>query len=68
MHASRRHGKVNATWPVGSSQYCPSTTSRGGLTEKGSYIFVVLMREFFTGINTLREQMKHSKPTAGPDD
>lgn len=29
------------------------------LTEKGFYLWVVLMREFFTGINSLRDQMKH---------
>ena len=26
-------------------------------TEKGNYYFVILMREFFNGVNTLREQM-----------
>jgi coproporphyrinogen III oxidase-like Fe-S oxidoreductase len=30
------------------------------LTERGHYLWVVLMREFFSGINRLREQLKHS--------
>lgn len=30
------------------------------LTERGAYLWVVLMREFFSGINLLREQMKHN--------
>jgi coproporphyrinogen III oxidase-like Fe-S oxidoreductase len=29
------------------------------LTEKGRYLWVVLMREFFTGVNNLRDQMRH---------
>jgi len=28
------------------------------LTEKGRYLWVVLMREFFTGVNSLRDQMR----------
>lgn len=31
------------------------------LTESGQYLWVILMREFFTGINNLREQMKYTK-------
>lgn len=30
------------------------------LTEKGYYLWVVMMREFFTGVNNLREQMRHN--------
>ncbi len=29
------------------------------LTERGYYLWVMMMREFFTGVNTLREQMRH---------
>ncbi len=38
------------------------------LTEKGAYLWVVLMREFFSGINSLREQMRHglAPGTRGP--
>ena len=32
------------------------------LTEQGYYLWVVLMREFFSGINQLREQMRHRRP------
>jgi coproporphyrinogen III oxidase-like Fe-S oxidoreductase len=34
------------------------------LTESGYYLWVVLMREFFAGINNLREQMKKRSPAA----
>jgi coproporphyrinogen III oxidase-like Fe-S oxidoreductase len=30
------------------------------LTDRGYYIWVILMREFFTGVNNLREEMRHS--------
>ena len=30
------------------------------LTENGQFLWVLLMREFFSGINSLREQMKHN--------
>ncbi len=30
------------------------------LTERGYYLWVVMMREFFTGVNCLREQMRHN--------
>lgn len=30
------------------------------LTENGSYLWVMLMREFFTGVNNLRDQMRHN--------
>jgi len=29
------------------------------LTDSGRYLWVVLMREFFTGVNNLRDQMRH---------
>lgn len=29
------------------------------LTERGYYLWVILMREFFTGVNSLREEMRH---------
>lgn len=29
------------------------------LTESGFYLWVMMMREFFTGVNSLREQMRH---------
>lgn len=29
------------------------------LTEQGQYLWVVLMREFFTGVNRFRDQMRH---------
>jgi hypothetical protein len=29
------------------------------LTERGFYLWVILMREFFAGINNLREQVRH---------
>jgi hypothetical protein len=29
------------------------------LTENGYYLWVMMMREFFTGMNKLREQMRH---------
>lgn len=32
------------------------------LTERGFYLWVVLMREFFSGINNLREQVRHDTP------
>jgi hypothetical protein len=28
------------------------------LTERGYYIWVIMMREFFTGVNNLREEMR----------
>jgi hypothetical protein len=28
------------------------------LTERGYYLWVVMMREFFTGVNTLRDNMR----------
>ena len=30
------------------------------LTESGYYLWVMMMREFFTGVNNLREQMRHN--------
>ena len=30
------------------------------LTERGYYLWVILMREFFTGVNNLREEMRHN--------
>lgn len=30
------------------------------LSEKGYYLLVMLMREFFTGVNNLRDQMRHN--------
>jgi len=30
------------------------------LTERGYYLWVVMMREFFTGVNNLRDQMRHN--------
>ncbi len=30
------------------------------LTERGYYLWVVMMREFFSGVNAFREQMRHS--------
>lgn len=30
------------------------------LTDRGYYIWVLLMREFFTGVNKLREEMRHN--------
>ncbi len=30
------------------------------LTERGYYLWVVMMREFFSGVNHLREQMRHN--------
>jgi len=30
------------------------------LTERGYYLWVMLMREFFTGVNNLRDQMRHN--------
>lgn len=32
------------------------------LTESGYYLWVMLMREFFTGVNNLRDQMRHNIP------
>jgi coproporphyrinogen III oxidase-like Fe-S oxidoreductase len=32
------------------------------LTKKGYYLWVVFMREFFTGVNNLRDQMRHNIP------
>ena len=29
------------------------------LTERGNYLWVVMMREFFSGVNRLREKMRH---------
>jgi len=29
------------------------------LTERGYYLWVILMRDFFTEINTLRDQLRH---------
>ena len=29
------------------------------LTERGYYLWVIMMREFFTGVNNLREEMRH---------
>ena len=29
------------------------------LTDRGYYLWVILMREFFTGVNNLREEMRH---------
>jgi len=34
--------------------------TRISLTENGSYLWVMLMREFFTGVNNLRDQMRHN--------
>jgi coproporphyrinogen III oxidase-like Fe-S oxidoreductase len=33
------------------------------LTERGYYLWVVMMREFFTGVNNLREEMRHDIAT-----
>ena len=30
------------------------------LTERGYYAWVMMMREFFTGVNKLREEMRHN--------
>jgi coproporphyrinogen III oxidase-like Fe-S oxidoreductase len=30
------------------------------LTERGYYLWVMMMREFFTGVNNLRDQMRHN--------
>ncbi|MDX1489391.1 MAG: coproporphyrinogen III oxidase family protein [Acidiferrobacterales bacterium] len=32
------------------------------LTKRGYYLWVTLMREFFTGVNNLRDQMRHNIP------
>ena len=37
--------------------------NRGGrlqLTDRGYYVWVIMMREFFTGVNKLREEMRHN--------
>lgn len=34
------------------------------LTERGHYLWVVIMREFFAGVNRLRDKMRHSLPPA----
>ena len=38
------------------------------LTESGYYLWVVLMREFFSGVNSFRDDMRHnmSRETARP--
>ncbi|MDH4072989.1 MAG: coproporphyrinogen III oxidase family protein [Gammaproteobacteria bacterium] len=36
------------------------------LTDKGRYLWIVLMREFFTGVNNLRDQMRHRGPGTAP--
>jgi coproporphyrinogen III oxidase-like Fe-S oxidoreductase len=38
------------------------------LTERGFYLWVVMMREFFSGVNAFREQMRHniSREYVGP--
>ena len=33
------------------------------LTERGHYLWVVMMREFFSGVNRLREKMRHEHST-----
>jgi hypothetical protein len=30
------------------------------LTQSGYYLWVMMMREFFTGVNNLRDQMRHN--------
>ena len=30
------------------------------LTERGYYLWVMMMREIFSGVNTLRDQMRHN--------
>lgn len=42
------------------------TGDRWELTERGYYLWVVLMREFFSGINTLREQMRDNMVRESP--
>ena len=40
-----------------------AVTARAGrlqLTERGYYLWVMLMREFFSGVNHFREQMRHN--------
>ena len=37
-----------------------SSTGELRLTERGYYIWVMMMREFFTGVNKLREEMRHN--------
>ena len=32
---------------------------RIALTESGHYLWVVMMREFFTGVGSLRDSMRH---------
>lgn len=32
------------------------------LTEYGNYLWVMMMREFFTGVNNLRDEMRHNIP------
>ncbi len=36
------------------------------LTERGFYLWVVLMREFFSGVNNFREEMRHNIPSERP--
>jgi coproporphyrinogen III oxidase-like Fe-S oxidoreductase len=57
-------GKFQQTlWPelaaLQSTRAVRDTGQKLELTERGYYLWVVLMREFFAGINNLREQVRH---------
>jgi coproporphyrinogen III oxidase-like Fe-S oxidoreductase len=58
-------GRFNRTlWPeLTMLQTIGAVTDSGvqlRLTEKGYYLWVMMMREFFTGVNNLRDQMRHN--------
>lgn len=66
---ARFHGGFQRNmWPELAALQTLGTITDSGefltLTEKGHYIWVILMREFFTGINSLRDQMRHQSPVS----
>ena len=56
-------------WPELAALRAIGATRRDGmrlaLTESGYYLWVIIMREFFTSVNTLRDQMRHKIPEEG---
>ena len=63
--ADRRFGGrfLRVLWPellaLRASGAVRKSGGRLSLTESGQYLWVMMMREFFTGVNALREQMRH---------
>ena len=68
LAAERRFGNgfQRTLWPELSTLRLIGAVRDSGvqltLTKRGYYLWVMLMREFFTGVNNLRDQMRHNIP------